>query len=547
MRSALVVAVAALMVLGAVELKADFFRAKDPGVRNTPPGAGGPLAGLTDDEREMFNVGRDDFAEEEDVADGVGPRFNFVGCAGCHSQPAIGGTSPRENPLFRVTEELGFTGNVIPSFIKRNGPIREARLQYKPDGSRDGGVTNLFVIAGHEDAPGCHIEQPDFEREIRNRNIVFRIPSPVFGTGLIEQILDTTILANLAASSSTKQSLGIRGRVNRNGNDGTITRFGWKAQNQSLLIFSAEAYNVEMGITNQGFQQEREQDPSCQFADVPNDVVPSVREISAIDNFANFQRFLAPPTPSPDKPGGASSITRGFQRLKDVGCALCHTPTLKTPVKSTVRALSNKNANLFSDLALHAMGPGLADDILQGLARGDEFRTAPLWGLGQRVFFLHDGRTDDLLEAIREHKSDGNSRFGPSEANGVIERFNRLDEREKQDLLNFLRSLYRPRAFAAPLTSPRSGRGRVCSSTRDPDASAILLSETLSTYRPLYRAAKRATLPLRPCAIPDRDREDFRGPLSNAWARASRARVRGDAARRPASGRSSADLLEDTR
>ena len=104
-------------------------------------------------------------------------------------------------------------------------------------------------------------------------------------------------------------------------------------------------------------------------------------------------------------------------------------------------ALANKNVNLFSDLALHAMGPGLADDILQGAARGDEFRTSPLWGLGQRIFFLHDGRTNDLLEAIRAHKSDGNCKFGPSEANAVIDKFNRLDESDKQDLLNFLRSL----------------------------------------------------------------------------------------------------------
>jgi len=106
-----------------------------------------------------------------------------------------------------------------------------------------------------------------------------------------------------------------------------------------------------------------------------------------------------------------------------------------------VVALANQNANLFSDLALHGMGPGLADDILQGAARGDEFRTAPLWGLGQRIFFLHDGRTSDLLEAIRAHRSDGNTKFGPSEANAVIDRFNRLAESDKQDLLNFLRSL----------------------------------------------------------------------------------------------------------
>jgi CxxC motif-containing protein (DUF1111 family) len=87
------------------------------------------------------------------------------------------------------------------------------------------------------------------------------------------------------------------------------------------------------------------------------------------------------------------------------------------------------------------MGPGLADDILQGNARGDEFRTAPLWGLGKRLFFLHDGRTNDLLEAIRAHRSDGNGKFGPSEANAVIDKFNRLSDGEKQDLIHFLRSL----------------------------------------------------------------------------------------------------------
>jgi CxxC motif-containing protein (DUF1111 family) len=106
-----------------------------------------------------------------------------------------------------------------------------------------------------------------------------------------------------------------------------------------------------------------------------------------------------------------------------------------------VEALRFKTAALYSDLALHQMGPGLADDILQGGARGDEFRTAPLWGLGQRIFFLHDGRTTDLVEAIRAHRSAANFKFGPSEANAVIDRFNALDEGGKQQLLNFLRSL----------------------------------------------------------------------------------------------------------
>jgi len=151
--------------------------------------------------------------------------------------------------------------------------------------------------------------------------------------------------------------------------------------------------------------------------------------------------------PSEDTPGGEDSINNGREIFAKVGCSLCHTPTLTTG-DSTVAVLRNRPVNLYSDLLLHNMGPGLADDILQGQALGDEFRTAPLWGLGQRIFFLHDGRTSDLVEAIREHSSRenmhrrlGNRKFKPSEANAVIDNFNRLGENEKQDVLNFLRSL----------------------------------------------------------------------------------------------------------
>jgi CxxC motif-containing protein (DUF1111 family) len=440
----LVLAVLLAAFFGVSEaILADSFRVHDPGVRGGPASAGRAIGGLSAEEGDMFTTGLEEFAEEDAVDEGVGPRFNFVSCAGCHQQPAVGGTSPAVNPLYRVNDpaDLRFTGNVIPSFITRHGPIREARFQFNPDGSRDGGVHALFVITGHPDAPDCNIRQEDFERQVRNRNIVFRIPTPIFGAGLIEQIADSAILNNLSASSSSKSALGISGRVNRNGNDGTITRFGWKAQNKSLLIFSGEAYNVEMGITNELFQQERDETAGCQLATVPNSVTPRVSELSAVTNFANFQRFLAPPTPAPDTPGGSNSISRGRQQFSNTGCALCHTPTLRTGKNSTVAALSDKAANLFSDLALHQMGPGLADDILQGAARGDEFRTSPLWGLGKRIFFLHDGRTNDLLEAIQAHRSAANTKFGPSEANAVIDKFNRLDERDKQDLLNFLRSL----------------------------------------------------------------------------------------------------------
>jgi CxxC motif-containing protein (DUF1111 family) len=120
-----------------------------------------------------------------------------------------------------------------------------------------------------------------------------------------------------------------------------------------------------------------------------------------------------------------------------------------TPARSETEALQSLVAHPYSDLLIHHMGKGLADDITQGLATGDMFRTTPLWGVGQRRFFLHDGRTDDLLKAIRAHFSplaecDDPSRigcYGPSEANTVIQRFNALSVPDKQAILDFLRSL----------------------------------------------------------------------------------------------------------
>ena len=432
------------------------FAARDPGVRSGPYGAGGPLSDLTDFQKQVFKNGREDFEEvqsvqgEEIISDtelGLGPRFNLDSCAGCHAQPDIGGTSPFVNPQVEVAKKEG-ADNDVPSFIMKDGPVREARFKFNSDGTPDGGVHALFTITGRRDASGCFLHQPDFRAAVARQNVVFRIPTPLFGAGLIEAIDDDTILANMQANSATKQSLGIRGRANKltgrpntSGNDGTITRFGWKAQNKSLEIFSGEAYNVEQGITNELFPQERDETPSCYFNATPEnrtnfEATEPLEVPSDVVMFAAFMRFLAPPMAAPDN----QSIVRGRKLFGDVGCAMCHTPTLHTG-KSPVQALRDKDANLYSDLVLHNMGPGLADDVSQGNAAGDEFRTAPLWGLGKRIFFLHDGRTKDLLEAIQAHVGFGGGQYVPSEANQVVGQFNRLNEIEKQHLLNFLRSL----------------------------------------------------------------------------------------------------------
>src|SRR5215813_2746681 len=293
--------------------------AKDPGVRGGAAAAGGAIAGLTKNELSFFDTGKNDFVEEETVREGLGPTMNLDSCGGCHLHPAVGGTSPPVNPQIAFANKAGAT-NVIPSFVTRNGPVREARFVRNADGAPDGGVHDLFTIAGRSDAPGCGLRQPDFEGELARRNVIFRIPTPVFGAGLIEQIPDRAILANQASEKPRKDSLQIAGRpniilaghaisgqANNNGNDGTVARFGWKAQNKSLLLFSGEAYNVEMGITNELFQTDRDETPACQFATVPNDVTNlssqrPVGVLSAIEKFALFARFLAPPGPSADTP-----------------------------------------------------------------------------------------------------------------------------------------------------------------------------------------------------------------------------------------------------
>ena len=439
----------------------------DPGVRGGAASAGGPLQGLTADETTFFLDGQARFAEIEVVNNGsnngLGPRFNSNQCFSCHSQPSMGGTSPAKNPLPDVAALAG-AKNVVPWFIVPNGPIREAR--FKKSGNADGEVHDLFVITGRSDAPGCNISQFDFlpagnplTGQGGNQNIIFRIPTPVFGAGLIEAIPDSAILANQQANASAKSQLGIHGHanahlsgnVNLSANDGTITRFGWKAQNKSLLMFSGEAYNVEMGISNQLFPQERDETPSCLFTPTPNDnlnftTTPSTTSsgisnpavISDIEAFANFTRMLAPPTPVPPTP----SSEKGRETFARIGCVHCHTPSFTTgkmiasgSATSPSAALSNQTANVYSDLLVHHMGKGLADGITQGGAGPDEFRTAPLWGVGQRVFFLHDGRTTNLVEAVRDHKSKG------SEANRVIEHFNKLSTQEQQEIIDFLRSL----------------------------------------------------------------------------------------------------------
>src|SRR6476620_11565109 len=462
--SVLTIAIAALFLTGMA-----FAQVVDPGVRGGAAGAGQPLASVSANANDLafFNTGLDQFNEAQTVTGdnvGLGPRFNLDSCGGCHAQPAVGGTSPAVNPQFTIISRgvASSATNTRPAFITQNGPVREARFPFffNANGTANvtnpnGGVETIFTISGRADAGACSLQQPGFAQAAAANNLIFRIPTPVFGSGLMANIDDSTLLNNQAAQAGN--AFGIAGDFNHNGNDGTISRFGWKAQNKSLMIFSGEAYNVEMGVSNELFTQDRPLPGEGGSGGTGGRVIPAnclntagvgypedishsggtsaSTSASDVTLFAVFMQFLAPPTPSTTVPGGATSISRGRTLFSAVGCAVCHTPSLTTQPSQLTAGLSRATANLFSDLEIHHMGTGLADNVSQGGAGGDQFRTAPLWGLGQRIFFLHDGRTSNLLAAIEAHESNG------SEANTSETNFDLLSASQQQDVLNFLRSL----------------------------------------------------------------------------------------------------------
>jgi len=436
-----------------------FAQLTDPGVRGGAPGAGGPLIGLGGLDLQFFNIAARRFNEVDSVSGtiddrtntktqvtgaGLGPAFNGTDCAECHAQPAVGGTSPAVNPQIR-TATLDGAKNTIPSFITTNGPTREARFKKTAAGTPDNGVHDLFVITGRSDAPGCTATQPNFPQAIANNNISFRIPTPLFGLGLVENTPDTNLRADSSANAANDTKFGIvQGDFQLSGNDGTIMRFGWKAQNKSIGIFAGEAYNVEQGVTNDLFPTERVELTDCIFNGLPEDLAnenPNTQVAgvtfgasqfsSDVVNFTNFIRLAAAPVPATP----TSTTTLGETVFLEAGCGLCHIPQ-HTTGNSAYGNQSFVTYFPFSDFALHDMGTGLQDGITQGSAVGNQFRTAPLWGLGQRVFFLHDGRETNLIAVINDHVSSG-SEANTSEDSLAVN----FNTTQQQAVIDFLRSL----------------------------------------------------------------------------------------------------------
>lgn len=362
---------------------------------------GDPIQGITAREFELFRLGLGDFSEVENPDEGLGPVFNGRSCAECHSVPRIGGSST-------ITE-------VRAGIRKDDGSFEEY-----PGGS----VMQMFSIPPHE-------TQITIPPEI---NVIARRKSlPLFGNGLVEAIPDAALIA--MEDPEDRDGDGISGRAHRvhdKASDTTrIGRFGWKAQQATLLAFGAEAYRDEMGITNDLFPNEVCPGGDCAkiafFNPVPGlqDALDPNTGLRGIDNFENFMRLLGPP------PRGlvTDQAMEGERLFHAVGCPACHTPAFVTG-ESPVKALSSKRFFPYSDFLLHDIGTG--DGIVQGDARPEEIRTPPLWGVRLRAPFLHDGRASTLRQAVELHSG---------ESAGSRDHFERLSETERTAVLAFLHTL----------------------------------------------------------------------------------------------------------
>ncbi len=359
-----------------------------------------PLPGLSADLLMAFSDGFEEFTKEEDAAGGLGPIFNQSSCVTCHLQGGTGGASDITVTRFGHVEK-----GLFDSLDSLGGSLLQA----------------------------LSIDRAAREFVPREANIVSRRQTtPLFGLGLVEAIPEATILAGVRSGKPD----GVKGKAHLvtdvvSGQQ-MLGRFGWKAQQATLLAFSADAYVNEMGVTNRFFPTENapngKADVLAAYDNIadPEDSIDPETGKADIDHSADFMRFLAPLRPLPL----SASATAGKTVFHSTGCAVCHTPRMFTGTND-IPALNQKAVDLYSDLLLHDMGI-LGDGIVQGDAGGREFRTAPLWGARVSAPYLHDGRAPTLEAAIRAHDGEG--------AASKI-RYTKLSVQQRQQLLDFINTL----------------------------------------------------------------------------------------------------------
>lgn len=340
--------------------------------------AGGPQFELVGDEVDLFLAGRSVFDRDRPIHEGTGPRFNGDSCRACHFDPVVGGAGP-----------LGVNA-------MRNGIVgTDGGFAAPPEGT---GLAKL-AIAGAERAHGF------------GRNVFEARQTPTtLGLGALDRVPPESIVAN--ADPTDADGDGIAGIAHVLPNDDRIGRFGWKAQVPSASEFVRDALTNEIGLTlppQPGHTFGRTEDDD----DVPDPEI-TLAEMEALHFY--LTSLAPPPAPAEDDPAARALFAQ-------VGCADCHIPRLDG---------LDSEADAYTDLLLHVVGPADKPGIVDGLATAGHFRTPPLWGVGTTAPFMHDGSAPAIEAAIRAHEG---------EALASREAFEALDAAARAQLLGFLETL----------------------------------------------------------------------------------------------------------
>ena len=366
------------------------------------PAAGGPLPGLTTSQRSDFADGREDFSEDEEVLEGLGPVFNERSCAACHNIPAIGGGSTRT-----VTRFARRVNGTFDALTTLGGMLVQDHAIGPADGS------------SHPFRPETVPAQATI--------VVRRRSPPLFGLGFVDATPDADFVALAATQTSTRDRVAGRVSLVDNARAGmkTVGKFGWKAHVPTLIQFAGDAYVNELGITTPDFPNENCPQGNC--AELAFNPLPGINDDGGgVVLLHNFMTLLAAP------PRGAQNrdTSEGESTFERIGCAQCQVDTMRTG-EHPIAALDRKNYHPYSDFLLHDMG-ALGDGLEMGSAAGNELRTAPLWGLRFITRYLHDGRATTLDAAILAH--DGQAR-------PARDRYAALTGQAKTKLMAFLGSL----------------------------------------------------------------------------------------------------------
>jgi hypothetical protein len=430
-------------------------------------GFGAPLSGVLQNSSDLnvFATGQINFKEIETLPQ-VGPVMNGVSCAGCHSQPAIGGGGLFINEIrVRDNTQPGPVHIFAVDNFLRNGaqtqngtPIFQSGIEAEPLGCQittPGCQLSACQIQEEQKTtfqaglPTCDTSSASFQNG--GNCVVGRAAVPVFGDGLVEAVSDQTLEA--IAQNQPPQIRGTLKMVTENFTTVPhVGRFGWKDDHAMLRGFAGDAYLNEMGITNPDNPNEVSQCAAnltafgialeTPPAQEPEDTIdPDDR--ADIDRFTDFMRGLAPPPTLPPSP----AASMGGRLFVAMGCAGCHLPALVTaanpasflppttggvPISQTLNAtLANQTFNPYSDFLLHDMG-SLGDGITSGAAGPTQMRTAPLWGIRSQSLFLHDGRAGDIPTAISLHDGQGKA---------AAQAFEALTTQQQQNVVSFLNTL----------------------------------------------------------------------------------------------------------